>query len=203
MTLDQIRAALKKLAKRRAVETLLELNQVRREPALAADPNYQRKFIGYYRMGRKSAEFYRHFFSMLEAAASASSLPSLAAILQDLFDRTKQRHLSFGSKMRATVTDDAVIFDRNVATHFHVPSSPLRQSKDWLAKALQRHDRVAQGIQAFVQRPDWPEIRALFDQAFPNAKHLPDIRKADLIIWAAYDPRGATTIYRGSKLATE
>ncbi len=189
MTIDQVRTALEKLDNRGYVKTLLELNEVRYDPGRAANPGYQRRFKGYYRMRQKRPSFYAHFFSMLQAAASAPAPPSLAHVLQNLYELTKERHLSFGSKLRATITDDAVIFDKNVAKYFDVPSTPLPpNSKDWLDKLLRRHHLVAQGVQKFIQAPDWPEMRALFDRKFPEAKHFPDIRKADLIIWAAEDP---------------
>jgi len=123
---------------------------------------------------------------MLQNAASADFPPTLGTILQELFNKTGQKHLSFGSKMLATITDDAVLFDRNLGAFFGVRSSPLIR-RDWLGEALQRYEQVRGGIQRFTQRPDWPEMRALFDQAFPNAAHLPESRKADLIIWAAHD----------------
>lgn len=89
--------------------------------------------------------------------------------------------------MRGTVTL-AFLFDKNLATYFRVPSSPLTQIKDWLAKALRRHAEVEKGIWDFIQKPEWPPMRALFDQSFPDAAHLSDITKADLIIWAAHEP---------------
>ncbi len=141
-------------------------------------------------MRQKSAKFYGHFFPCCKRRPP--SPPSLASILQKLYDQTNERLLSFGSKLRATVTDE-VIFDKNVARYFGVPSSPLPQSKDWIEKMLHRHDRVAQGVKNFIQRPDWPEMRALFDKQFPQAHDLPDIRKADLIVWAVrpLTPRNA------------
>jgi hypothetical protein len=183
----QVNMALAKLARRGDVDTLLELNKVRRNPALAVDPDYQRRFKGYYRLRQKSARFYERFFTILQAGASAEVPPSLSDILQKLYDDTKERHLSFGSKMRATLADDAVIFDKNVASYFRIPSSSLPPGNDWLVKSLRRHEKVAQGVQAFVRSADWQQKQILFDQAFPNAAHLPDIRKADLIIWAAED----------------
>jgi hypothetical protein len=164
MTMNRVMAGLAKLTRRGDVEKLLQLNEVRQNPALAADRDYQRKFNGYYRMGRKSAEFYRIFFSMLRALASCAPPPSLADILQKLYDDTGERHLSFASKMRATVIEDTVIFDKNVAKYFRVSSSALPKS-NWLARALRRHDQVAEGIQAFIRDFDnavWPRFDIQF-----------------------------------------
>jgi hypothetical protein len=183
---DRIKAALLKLARARDVERLLRLNEVRKNPSLADDPAYRQMFNGYYRMRPKRVRFYEQFFSMLQKGASSGTPPTLAVILEELFEAIGERHLSFGSKMRATLTDDAVIFDKNVAAYFDVPSTLLPE-RDWLAEALRRYEQIRQGIHAFTQRRDWKEIRSLFEQAFPNATHLPDIRIADLIIWSAHE----------------
>ena len=186
MRIERVKAALKKLERRGSVEKVLALMEVRTNPALATDHDYQRTFNGHYRMGRKTGAFYRYFFSMLQEAADAPSPPSLETTLQTLHAHTGERHLSFGTKMLATITDDAVIFDRNVAGHFGVPSTPLPR-QDWLSEAVRRYEEIRRGIQAFTQTPEWQQVRALFDDRFPKAAHLSEIRKADLIIWAAYE----------------
>lgn len=77
MRIERVRAALMKLEWRGSVEKVLSLMEVRTNPALATDPDYQRTFNGYYKMGRKKDAFYRHFFSMLRESAYAPSPPSL------------------------------------------------------------------------------------------------------------------------------
>jgi hypothetical protein len=186
MRIERVSAALIKLERRGSVEKVLALMEVRANPALATDHDYRRTFNGYYKMGRKKDAFYEHFFSMLQEATYATSPPSLKTTLQKLYAHTGERHLSFGTKMLATITDDVVIFDRNVAAHFGVPSTPLPR-QDWLSEALRRYEDIRRGIQAFTQVPEWLEMRVLFDGKFPKAAHLSEIRKADLIIWAAYE----------------
>ncbi|HTT75351.1 MAG TPA: hypothetical protein VMF50_05150 [Candidatus Binataceae bacterium] len=179
----QVTAAINLLGNRGDVATLLEIIAIRKTPALAENRDYQRTFTGYYRMGRKKQSFYQAYYSMLQNAARADSLPSLSAVLQNLFDQTREKHLSFSSKLCATLDDNAVIFDKNVAGFFGVPRGDLGQ-QNWLTKALDRYRRVQQGIDSFTHQPAWPQMRAQFNEKFPNAIHLPDIRVADLIIWA-------------------
>ena len=145
----RIEAALLKLARIRAVERLLRLNEIRKNPDLADDPAYRKLFIGYYRMGLKPARFYEQFFLMLRKGASSGAAPTLAAILEELFNVIGERHLSFSSKMRATLTDDAVIFDQNVAAYFDVSSKPLPE-RGWLDEALRRYEQIRLGIHAFT-----------------------------------------------------
>jgi hypothetical protein len=180
---DRVRAALNLLGKREDVGTLLEILEIRKNPSLAEKREYQKTFTGYYRMGRKKQSFYQAYYSILQNAACGGSLPSLAAVLQKLFDQTAEKHLSFSSKLCATLDDNAVIFDRNVAGFFGVPHGDLGQ-QNWLTKALERYRRIEQGIVSFTHQSAWPEMRAQFNEAFPDATHLPDIRVADLIIWA-------------------
>lgn len=182
MTLEDVKAALEKLERDRDVDKVLRLLQVRENPALADDSGYRTAFNDFYRLRQRKQRFYRG--SVLRAAASAEKAPSLREILLKLVEETGENHLSFGSKLWATVSDDGIVFDANVAKHFGLPFYPLPRTADWLDKALLRHERLAQAIRGFVRETEWPKMRAMFDQKFPHAKHLPDTRKADLLIWA-------------------
>jgi len=184
MELTRAQAAIKKLAENRSVYRVLRLNEVRKNPTRAADPNYRSDFIAYYRMGRRTGSFYKAFFEMLQDAAVGRPL-SLTDALTRLYAKTGQRHLSFCSKLLATINDDGVIFDRNVASYFSVRWRYLPKN-GWLNEALRRYGEVRKHLLAFTEQPAWPAMRALFDEAFPAAVHLPDIRKADLIVWASY-----------------
>src|SRR5450755_4212452 len=77
MTIERVRSALMKLERRGSVEKVLSLMEVRTNPALAMDPDYQRTFNGYYKMGRKKGAFLSAF--LLDAPGicirSLSSLP--------------------------------------------------------------------------------------------------------------------------------
>jgi hypothetical protein len=188
MELRRAQLAIAELVRRRSVEKLLRLNGVRACPELATDHDYQRAFKGYYRMGRRSAAFYDAFFAILHDCASApesQERPTLEEVLKSLHDKTKQKHLSFGSKLLATVDDSAIIFDRNVASYFGVSSMAL-PSDGWIEEALRRYNEIRRGILFFTNEAEWPAIRDLFDKSIPDAQHLPDARKADLIIWADY-----------------
>jgi hypothetical protein len=68
-----------------------------------------------------------------------------------------------------------------------VPSTAL-PAGSWLDEALRRYEEIRKGILAFTKEAEWPSIHSLFDRSFPNARHLPDVRKADLVIWADYAP---------------
>jgi len=155
---QRARLAVEKLGRRRSVEKLLRLNEVRNTPELAADTAYQRAFKGYYRMGRRRAAFYDAFFAILhdcESAPKSQTPPTLKVLLKLLYDRTKQKHLSFGSKLLATVDDSAVIFDRNVASYFGVPSTALPADL-WLEEAIRRYDEIRKGILTFTKEAEWP-----------------------------------------------
>jgi len=178
-------AAINALQKRGAIEKLLYLNSVWATPKLAQSSEYQKKFIGYYRMGRKKASFYSTYFSLLEEAAANTPLPTLKDILERLFHATGARHLSFGSKLLATVDDKIPIFDRNVAHMLGVKNGSLPEA-GWVEKALERHAAIQAGLAAFTNHSRWPETERKFDAAFPEAKKLSAGRKADLLLWVSY-----------------
>jgi hypothetical protein len=182
---QRARLAVEKLGRRRSVEKLLRLNEVRKTPELAADTAYQRAFKGYYRMGRRRAAFYDAFFAILHDCASApkSQTPPTLKVLLKLLYEAKASFLRFKIAGHS----------RRLGRHFRPKRSVvLRGAFDSFARRS-----LARGGDSTVRRN--PErhshihkrgrmaaIRDLFDRSFPNARHLPDVRKADLVIWADY-----------------
>jgi hypothetical protein len=183
LTDDEVNAAIAKLRESGDVSRLLTLNDVRNCPRRALRRDYQRLFDGYYRVRQQSEKFYVAFYRLLFLIAAQRRTPRLQDLMKTMYCATRKRHLSFCSKLLATVSDEAVIFDRNVAGFFRIGTGPLPK-KGWMAAAVRRCSDVATNIKRFVARPAWPNHRSLFDQAFPDAAQLSDIRKADLIIWA-------------------
>ena len=103
--------------------------------------------------------------------------------MDHLFKETHKRHLSFCSKLLATLRDDAVIFDRNVATRLRVPYGVLPR-QNWLSEAERRYDLIKCGVEKIVNQSNWASIEKKFDENFPEAVNLSKLRKADLILWS-------------------
>jgi hypothetical protein len=82
-----------------------------------------------------------------------------------------------------TATDNAVVYDKKVAAYFRIAASKPAEA-NWLNDAISRYSAIRQEIGAIVAAPNWTEICVLFDKAFPEARQLPGMRKADLIIGA-------------------
>ncbi len=183
MTLDEANTAIEQLQRRDAIRKLLYINSIRRNPQLASEPNYRIKFNGYYKLRQQRKGFYDTFYDALSNAAIAPEEANLSNLLQKFFDACGQRHLSFCSKLLATVRDDAIVFDKNVAKYFGVDSSALPRF-NWIEVAQGRYNEIQIHISKFLMAPTWPRTSASFDKVFPEAAYLPDVRKADLIIWA-------------------
>ena len=183
LTSDEADAAIKELQRRDAVETLLYLNTVRINPELARTDTYQRRFNHYYRLRQRRPVFYTTFYAALYDAARKPEEVSLGTLLQKVYSACQERHLSFCSKLLATVQGEAVVFDKNVAEFFGISIAPLPQL-NWLNAAIRRYELLRTRITQFLATLEWPDISASFDVRFPEAVHLPDIRKDDLLIWA-------------------
>ena len=139
MTLEEAQAAIDLLIERGDILKLLYLNQVRQNPGLAETPEYQRRFNGFYRMRQQPPAFYDCFYAMLRHYAAAGEAPPLGQILQELWEGVHRHYLSFGSKMRATLTDQAVIFDSLLAHHFGVLANQVLHDPTWLETLLHRY----------------------------------------------------------------
>lgn len=183
MTPGEAQAALAELNEQDAVSRVLYLNSVRENPALANDPGYRRTYNGYYRVRQKPPAFYAAMFSLLHDAVTEDAHADIETLLNRFFEATGERHLSFASKILATATDEAVVYDSNVAAFFGVPNGQLPQA-DWLPVAVGRYTAVEGHIDAFLGSPVWPQICQSFDMALPHGVELATRRKADLVIWA-------------------
>ncbi len=181
ITIKQALQSIKKLKKQHSIDKVLYLNGVRKDPSLAFDEKYQRTFKGYYRVRQRSAEFYNSFFKLLHLAAIGSKKETIGSLMGHLFKETHERHLSFCSKLLATLRDDAVIFDRNVATRLRVPYGVLPR-QNWLSEAERRYDLIKCGVEKIVNQSNWASIEKKFDENFPEAVNLSKLRKADLIL---------------------
>jgi len=173
-----------RLLKRRDVETLLDINSARYDPKMVSTKEYQALFKEYYNV-RKDDQFCKPYFELLRHHLEQKTKPTLKAILLDLYEKTKERHLSFSSKLLATLDDNEPIYDKNVATQLRVPLSAL-PAKGWVAEAEKRMDLLKHKLNAIISSSTWGQQEADFNTAFPEASHLSSFRKADLMIWASY-----------------
>lgn len=173
-----------RLLKRRDVETLLDINSARYDPKMVSTKEYQSLFKEYYNV-RKRDQFCKPYFELLRHNLEQNTKPTLKAIMMSLYEKTKERHLSFSSKLLATLDDNEPIYDKNVATLLCVPLSAL-PAKEWVAEAEKRMDLLRHKLNAIISSSTWGQHEADFDKAFPEASHLSSFRKADLMIWASY-----------------
>jgi hypothetical protein len=178
-------AAIRALIERDAAGKVLYLDRVRAEPGLALNNEYQKRFNHYYRVQRKPESFYNAFYSILYERALAKSIPEIGEVLREIFRATGERHLSFSSKLVATLKPNSAIYDRNVATLLSV-STKLKQGDDWEADAVARFQQLDARLREMIESRDWERIELHFDHEIPQAKVLSQVRKADLVLWAGY-----------------
>jgi len=173
-----------KRLKRRDVETLLDIYSARYDPTMVSTKEYQSIFKGYYKVNR-GAQFCKPYFELLRHHLEQKTKPPLKAILLDLYEKTKERHLSFPSKLLATLDDNEPIYDNNVATRLCVPHGAL-PANGWVEEAEKRMNLLKHQLNAIISSSTWGQHEAAFNTAFPDASHLSSLRKADLMIWASY-----------------
>ncbi|MCX6636162.1 MAG: hypothetical protein NT090_13940 [Acidobacteria bacterium] len=80
---------------------------------VAADSKYRSTFSGYYRMQRRSKDWYDYFFALLETKKHSRTI-TFGDILTEVH-RTKGRiEPSFCSKLLATIRPDKPVYDKYV-----------------------------------------------------------------------------------------
>ena len=182
ITIKAASLSITRLKEKNSVEKVLYLNSVRKNPSLALDKKYQTTFNDYYKVRQKSSEFYKFFYALLNETAKKPKDVTIENLLNKLFINTDERHLSFCSKILATVRNDAVIFDKNVASQLNIPSKSLPK-KDWEFVAKKRYSLIKRGLEKIFKQSNWVSIELMFDQSFPEGANLTRFRKVDLILW--------------------
>ena len=171
------------LLKRRDVKKLLHINSARTDPRLVSTEAYQRLFKGYYKV-RRGRQFTEPYLHLLQHDLELRTTPSLKTIVLQSPEQTGQRHLSFASKLLATLDDTEPLYDQNVCSLLGVPHHHLKGS-DWLERAEERIRLLKQGVADITSASSWPSHEAAFNTAFPEALQLSSQRKADLMTWAS------------------
>lgn len=183
MTSTDRAAAITELTKKKAVDQVIYINSVRKNPALASTEDYQRKYNHYYRLRQQRPTFYAAYYSILRGVAAREVKLTLSTVIKQLFDECGAIHLSFCSKLMATASDEYIIYDSVVAKKAGLspPSSP---SKRTITEAVERYNDLLAQMKTFAATPAAEHCIIDFDQAFPAAAGFGKLRKLDLMLWA-------------------
>lgn len=150
---------------------------------VAIDAEYRSTFNGYYRMQRRSKDWYDYFFALLEAKKN-SPIATFEDILTEVY-RTKRRiEASFCSKLLATIQPDKPVYDKHVRESLRLDIPKATDPADRRLRGfVNMYARLEQQVGLLIQLQSFQALKEAFDRAFPAYKHFSEVKKLDLLLW--------------------
>lgn len=148
-------------------------------PSFHDDPEFRRRFNGFYRVRRSAAEWQPHFFELMGRAKAGRM--GFAEILSDLLRSTGMVEASFASKLYATLVPTAPVIDSVVLSNLGL-ELPSASDPDRLAKVVRVHGELARRFSDFLATSDGRYALSAFRKAYPDAA-VTDVKALDLMLW--------------------
>jgi len=151
---------------------------------VAFDLEYQTIFNGFYKMQRRSADWYRYYFALLEEKKYNTAITFKDTIEQIYSDRGRVEPF-FSSKLVATIRPEMPVYDKHVRDNLSlkVPGS-YKSGRDRVSGFIIMYSSLEQKIAAFVRDPVFTDrLRPAFDKKFNTYAQFTDIKKLDFLLW--------------------
>lgn len=147
---------------------------------------YKLRFSG--SNGHTSGEIYEAYYRLIEAHKHDAEKPSIECVLDELWTLTGKVHLSFSSKLIATLyPESAPVWDNNVRALLQIPYE-TRPGNGRLALAAEAYHALEARYAAFLPEngtpaPEAAQLIAVFDGAFPEGRDIAAWKKTDFLLW--------------------
>ena len=149
---------------------------------VTSDRDFRSDFKSFYRV-RRGEEWCESFFSILECEKN-NPVPSFREVLAEIHDRTGRIEASFSSKLVATIDADRPVWDRHVLANLGLkPPYSSMDTRRRLDRCSELYSKILKWMSTAIQQDSFAEWRRRFDGAFPQFKHVTDIKKLDLFLW--------------------
>lgn len=145
---------------------------------VSADPEYRRRFVGFYRVRRNSA-WLRVFFDTLQTRKTTGI--SFEQVLEVLASATGRVEASFASKLVATIDPGQPVIDSVVLRNVGL-GLPAQKAKTRIADIVAVHRQLGQWYDEQLASEAGASAVRAFRAAYPGAR-VTDIKALDLVLW--------------------
>lgn len=183
MTPEQIRAAIE--SARKGIAKYAQLMSILPTCNVASDPDFQRQYNGFYRVQRRTQDWYKSYYALMERSKAA--VPTFDHVLDEIHQATGRYEPSFASKLVATLDPTKPIWDIHVlANTGHVAPSYTDANKLTLTKAS--YQSIVAWYADFLESPDGKLCISEFDRMVPLHTGFTALKKVDFILWQMRSP---------------
>jgi hypothetical protein len=151
---------------------------------VARDPTFQRAYNGFYRVQRRTSDWYTAYYRFMEKSKALP--PSFSQALDYIHQATGRYEPSFASKLVATLDPKKPVWDTHVLRNLGAnPPAYYKRTKIQDAKICYAWiETWYQGFLASEKGGEWVE---LFDEHVPDHHKMTNLKKVDFILWQMRD----------------
>lgn len=165
---------------RSGIEKYQYLRYTLAETDVSTDREFQKAFNGFFRMGRRTEEYYRDYYCYLQQHKETGV--TFAEALTYLYEKHGRLEMSFVSKMVAIADPACPIWDSVVTKgHFGIVA-PYANEKNRLQKGIDKYAQYCQRYYTYMQTAEAKAKIAEFERLFPGAD-ITDVKKLDFMLW--------------------
>lgn len=146
------------------------------------DTNFQRLFVGFYRV-RRDAFFRKIYFELMKTAKEEKL--NFSEILVKIFEQTGRIEPSFSSKLLATIAPEYPIWDRYILEKLGLENKRYFKNKDeQIRYCVGTYNKIVNWYRMFLEQNQAKELIDYFDSTYQEYLGISDIKKMDFILWS-------------------
>lgn len=146
---------------------------------VAGDREFQRIFNGFYRVMRRSSDWYETYYSFMERGKQAK--PTFDETLDHFWSALGRCEASFSSKLVATVDPGQPIWDANVLKNLGIARP--RYSKNRVMQTKDVYRSLWNWYVQFLPSAHGKLLISLFDSNVKEHAQITDVKKVDFVLW--------------------
>lgn len=147
---------------------------------VSSDAVFQRAYNGFYRVQRRTPDWYAAYYGYLEQSKTLAT--SFSQALDYLHQATGRYEPSFASKLVATLDPHKPVWDTHVLHNLGL-EAPAYYSRTKIQDAKGRYEAIEDWYQDFLMSEKGREWIDLFDEHVPEQSMMTDLKKVDFILW--------------------
>lgn len=161
------------------IRKYVEIMDVFNSKNISNDLDFQRKFNHFYRMMRRSRDYYDDYFAYLEKNKKKEiSFEKALSHFKKKFNRMEP---SFSSKLVATINPYFPVWDKFVLKNLNI-KAPSSNNPNRQKMICDTYDAIYHRMNKIVESNDGKRYLKLFNTEIPNVA-ITDIKKIDFILW--------------------
>lgn len=146
------------------------------------DREYQRTFNRFYRVQRRTPEWYAFFYHLLEREKTNPEV-SFGEVLSGLHTALGRVEASFASKLVATIRPTAPVYDAFVRQNLQLVAPTHKNPAARIDGFISLYSEMERRYEAILTHKEYSSLEKAFDLHFPQFVYFTKLKKLDLMLW--------------------